>query len=244
MLNGMTVFSIQNTPKDAQIVPFNVLFAYIYDAVVSGKGMFNLQITPSKNKTVALLLTEKFPPLKTTGAGGSVETAFVCVKTVAYIHALVIDCISLQSEDSINTRALQHERAMVHEYSKLKPALFTKHLQSVLTTYYEDIRAMPGASGCPKPKFLTRTLVIDDDATTPEDGAGATQEDGADATQEVGSGAEAGAAVAAEPSEQIEEPAAAKTPPGKRGSKPARPAARKGKAAAGAAASEPDADAD
>ena len=65
---------------------------------------------------------------------------------------------------------------MVHEYSKLKPDKFTKHLQSVLTTYYEDIRAMPGASGCPKPKFLTRTLVIDDDTTTPEDGAGATQE--------------------------------------------------------------------
>ena len=136
MLNGTTVFSIPNIPKDAPIVPFNVLFAYIYDAVVSGKGMFNLQITPSKNKTVALLLTEKFPPLKTTGAGGSVETAFVSVKTVAYIHALIIDCISLQSEDSINTRALQHERAMVHEYSKLKPALFTLHLQSVLTTNY------------------------------------------------------------------------------------------------------------
>ena len=141
------------------------------------------------------------------------------VKTVTYIHALVIDCISLQSEDSIKTRALQHERAMVHEYSKLKPALFTKRLQSVLTTYYEDIKAMPGASGCPKPKFLTRTLVIDDDATTPEDGASATQEVNA------GAAAEAGAAVAAEPSEQIEEPAAAKTPPGKRGSKPARPAA-------------------
>lgn len=50
--------------EDAPIVPFNVLFAYIYDAVVSGKGMFKLQITPSKNKTVALLLNEKFPPLR------------------------------------------------------------------------------------------------------------------------------------------------------------------------------------
>ena len=63
MLNGTTVFSIPNIPKDTLIVPINVLFAYIYDAVVSGKGMFNLQITPSKNKTVVLLLSEKFPPL-------------------------------------------------------------------------------------------------------------------------------------------------------------------------------------
>ena len=244
MLNGTTVFSIPNIPKDAPIVPFNVLFAYIYDAVVSGKGMLNLQITPSKNKTVSLLLSEKFPPLKTTGAGGSVETAFVSVKTVAYIHALVIDCISLQSEDSINTRALQHERAMEHEYSKLKPERFTKHLQSVLTTYYEDIRAMPGASGCPKPKFLTRTLVIDDDATTPEDGAGATQEVNAGAAAEAGA---AGAAVAAKPTEEIEEPAPSHTSPGKpaRGGKPARAAAKMGgKGAAGAAASEADADAE
>ena len=94
----------------------------------------NLQITQSKNKTVALLLSEKFPPLQITGAGGSVQTTFVSVRTVAYIHALIIDCISLQSEDSINTRALQHERAMVYEYSKLKPEKFTKHLQSILTT--------------------------------------------------------------------------------------------------------------
>ena len=236
MLNGTTVFSIPNIPKDAPIVPFNVLFAYIYDAVVSGKGMFNLQITPSKNKTVALLLTEKFPPLKTTGAGGSVETAFVSVKTVAYIHALVIDCISLQSEDSINTRALQHERAMVHEYSKLKPALFTKHLQSVLTTYYEDIRAMPGASGCPKPKFLTRTLVIDDDTTTPEDGAGATLEVNAGAAAEP----------AAEPAEELDEPAsaAARSPAGKPargGGKAARPPSRKApKGAAAASEAEDD----
>ena len=96
---------------------------------------------------------------------------------MAYIHALIIDCISLQSEDSINTRALQHERAMVHEYSKMKPEQFAKHLQSILTTYYVDMRAMPGASGCPKPKFLTRSLVIDDDATTTVDGgSGSTQE--------------------------------------------------------------------
>ena len=145
------------------------------------------------------------------------------VKTVTYIHALIIDCISLQSEDSINTRALQHERAMEHEYSKLKPERFTKHLQSVLTTYYEDIRAMPGASGCPKPKFLTRTLVIDDDATTPEDSAGATQEVTAGAAAEAG---------AAEPAEGLDEPApaAARSPAGKPargGGKAPRPPSRK-----------------
>ena len=74
MLNGTTVFSIQNIPKDAPIVPFNVLFTYIYEAVVSCKGIYNLQIMPSKNKTVSLLLSEKFPT-----TCGSVQTAFASV---------------------------------------------------------------------------------------------------------------------------------------------------------------------
>jgi hypothetical protein len=45
----------------------------------------------------------------------------------------------------------------VHEYAKMKPVKFTKHLQAILTTYYEDIKLMPGAIGCHTPKFLTST---------------------------------------------------------------------------------------
>ncbi len=56
---------------------------------------------------------------------------------------------------------------MVQEYSKMKPKTFTKHLQAILTTYYEEIKSTPGASGCPKPKFLTRKLVIEDEDTRP-----------------------------------------------------------------------------
>ncbi len=74
---------------------------------------------------------------------------------MAYIYGLIIDSNSIPAEDSINTRALQHERAMVHEYAKMKPGKFTKRLHAILTTYYEDIRLMPGASCFPKPKFLT-----------------------------------------------------------------------------------------
>ncbi len=43
----------------------------------------------------------------------------------------------------MNTRALEHEGAMVEVYSKMKPdAFLTKfllQLQNVLTAYYEDI---------------------------------------------------------------------------------------------------------
>ena len=69
---------------------------------------------------------------------------------------------------------------------------------------------MPGASGCPKPKFLTCILVIDDDATTAEDGACSTQEVDAGTAAEAGAATALGAAGAA--AEEIE-PAAAPARP-------------------------------
>ena len=55
---------------------------------------------------------------------------------LAYILALFIDSISIPVEDSISTRALAHERALVHKYSKVKSEKFTKHLQSALITFF------------------------------------------------------------------------------------------------------------
>ncbi len=85
---------------------------------------------------------------------------------MVYIHGLIIDCtsISIPAQNSINTRALQHEHAMVHEYAK--------HSQAILTTYYEDIKSMPRARCCPKPKVLMRQWVIEDDNMTPKDNSG------------------------------------------------------------------------
>ena len=76
-------------------------------------------------------------------------------RILAYIQALIIDSISIPVEDSINTRALAHEWALVHKYSKVKSEKFTKHLQSVLTTFYvvnyEDIKLAPAVA--PSPSF-------------------------------------------------------------------------------------------
>ena len=60
-----------------------------------------------------------------------------CNITTAHL-ALIIDSISIPVKDSINTRALAHERVLVHKYSKVKSENFTKHVQSVLTraTFY------------------------------------------------------------------------------------------------------------
>ena len=42
----------------------------------------------------------------------------------------------------MNTRALEHEGAMVEVYSKMKPDAFPLQLQNVLTAYYEDIKGV------------------------------------------------------------------------------------------------------
>ncbi len=91
---------------------------------------------------------------------------------MAYIHGLIIYSVAIPAEDNVNPRALQHECAIVHEYAKMKPWSFTKHLQAILTTFYEDIKSKPGASGCPKPKILTRKLAVEEVDMTPEDNCG------------------------------------------------------------------------
>ena len=63
----------------------------------------------------------------------------------------------------MNTRALEHEGAMVKVYSKMKPDAFLSQLQNVLTAYYEDIKAVVSASGCNKSKVVKRKLEDQDD---------------------------------------------------------------------------------
>ena len=44
MLDGKTVFEVPNVPETAVLVSFNVLFAYLYDAVTNAKGILRLGI--------------------------------------------------------------------------------------------------------------------------------------------------------------------------------------------------------
>ncbi len=67
---------------------------------------------------------------------------------------LFIYSISISYEESINVREFQHESAMLDVYTKMTPDSFKMQLQAVLTAYYENIKGIQGASGCPMPKFL------------------------------------------------------------------------------------------
>ena len=121
MLNGKTSFPIPNVPADHKLLRFNVLFAHVFEAVSRGKGMLNLKIDPSKQQTISNLLNETFPAIE---CYDNEKLHVINPKIIAYIHGLVIDCITMAFSDSINSRALEHEGTMVEVYSAMKPDAF------------------------------------------------------------------------------------------------------------------------
>ena len=170
LLNGKESFDIPNVPAAHKLLRFNVLFAYIFEAVAGGKGMMHLKIDPSKQQTISALLNETFPAIE---CFDHEKLPVVNPTLIAYVHALVIDCITLTFSDSINSRALEHEGAMLEVYSKMKPDAFRSQLQTVLTTYFEEIKGVMSASGCPKSKVVKRKFEDQDDADADADAAAA-----------------------------------------------------------------------
>ena len=105
MLDGKTVFTVANVPENAVLVRFNVLFAYIFDAITGAKGMVHLKIGMAKNQTNSTLMTEIFPAI--TGKCFAYEKLHLLnPRIVAYIHALIINSISVKFDETINARAL------------------------------------------------------------------------------------------------------------------------------------------
>jgi hypothetical protein len=121
MLNGEPKFEILNVPEDAILLRYNELFSYFYEALSRGKGMMQLQILPGKNQTIASVLHETFPVLK---CFNNEKLALISPQTVAYIHALIIDSISIQFEETINALALEHESMMLDAYTEMETDSF------------------------------------------------------------------------------------------------------------------------
>jgi hypothetical protein len=99
--------------------------------------MLQLKIEPSKQQTLQNLLNKTFPAIK---CFNNKKLHVINPKLITYIHALGIDCISMTLANIINSRALDHEGAMVDVYSKMKPDSLRSQLQTILTAYYEDIK--------------------------------------------------------------------------------------------------------
>jgi hypothetical protein len=115
--------------------------------------MMKLQILLGKNHTIIRVLHETFPVLK---CFDNEKLELINRKTVTYIHVLIIDSVSIQSEETINARALEHESTMLDAYTEMETDSFKSQLQTVLTAYYQDIKRVTCASGGRKSKVVKR----------------------------------------------------------------------------------------
>ncbi len=93
----------------------------------------------------------------------------------------------------INSRALDHEGAMVDVYSKMKPDSLGSQLQTILTAYYEDIKGVVSPSSCTKPKVVKHKFEDQDnaEAAAADADANATDANAATPATQLDGGAEA-----------------------------------------------------
>jgi hypothetical protein len=144
MLNGKMSFDIQNVPARITYCNASTYSSPTFLMLFRGaKGLMQLKIDPSKKQIINKLLHETFPSLK------CFDNEKLCVinpKTVANVHALIINGITIPFEGSINSRAHEHEGAMVEVYTKMKPDSFRSQLQTAFTNrllrgHHGDFRA-------------------------------------------------------------------------------------------------------
>ena len=94
------------------------------------------EINPVKTLTIEALVHGSFPAIKATD---DQALPFVGPRTVAYIHALIVDTVTVLQTKSPNAEALRNEAMLRQELEKMKPAVMSKQLQRCFEAYYEDI---------------------------------------------------------------------------------------------------------
>ncbi len=121
--------SIPTIPEDADLLRFNDLFAHLLKALAGSQGMSAYEINPSKGLTTNRLLYVKFPAIPSTK---NERTPLLNIRTVAYIHALVIDTVSLHHSDTPNQRALHTKQLIIDEHGGVDPALWRAEILDCL----------------------------------------------------------------------------------------------------------------
>ncbi len=125
------------------------------------KGIAAFLIVLSKNLTITALLDRVFPAV---GSTNNQPMPYVTTKTVAYIFALVIDCVTVFHQVSPHSRALQDEASILKELDSMSPDDFRTELRGSLTDFYENILKKAGAVGrpvaMPLSKFVTKAASL------------------------------------------------------------------------------------
>ena len=127
------------------------------------------EINPVKTLTIEALVNGSFPAIKATD---DEALPFVGPRTVAYVHALIVDTVTVLQTESPNAEALRNESMLRQELEKMKPAVMRKQLQRCLETYYEDVLKIRGASGRPNVSVYKRKFdeVLEEEQAEMEEG--------------------------------------------------------------------------
>jgi hypothetical protein len=108
-----------------ELVRFNPLLAHLLHALANSQSMSQLQIVPSEQHTVTRLMELSFPGIKATNGE---RTQLVSKHTIGYIHALMIDSVTVLSTKAPKARALRN-KTMVVEELELNKDVFRSNLR-------------------------------------------------------------------------------------------------------------------
>jgi hypothetical protein len=139
-------------PAEQGFFHFNNLWCYLFYKLTGeekdDKGIAAFSIVLSKNLTVTItaLLDRVFPAIASTN---NQPMQYVTTKTVAYIFALVIDCVTVFHQVSPHSSALQHEASILKELDSMPPDDFRTELRGSFIDFYENIFKKAGAGGRP-----------------------------------------------------------------------------------------------
>ncbi len=127
--------------------------------------MQSFQIIPGKNSTIHSLLESEFPPLKSTN---NKPTPYVTPKTIAYIHSLICNSITLFHSYACNARALRNEIMILEVLEAEEQAVFRQELFTTLVHYYKAIQGLR----CAKPKSFKHKMKSAKSRAAPADASG------------------------------------------------------------------------
>jgi hypothetical protein len=169
LLKGDEPISLPVVPDTHTLVHFNVMFAHLFNVLSKSQAMSLYEINPVKTLTIEALVNGFFPAIKATD---NEALPFVGPRTVAYVHALIIDTVTVLQAESPNAEALRNEAMLRQELEKMKPAVMRKQLQRCFEAYYEDILKIRGASGRPNVSVYKRKFdeVLEADQAEIEEG--------------------------------------------------------------------------
>jgi hypothetical protein len=117
-----------------ELVHHNLLLAHLFVALSRAPAMQRCEINPVKHRTITALLDATFPPIASTG---DVPIPYVTPRTIAYIHALIVDSITLHpsNKNTLRERVLLNETMVLDVLNEMSPQAFREELFTVLNQY-------------------------------------------------------------------------------------------------------------